>query len=50
MKVSLVFKDVAYESLVDEAFLNVAWDAMPEMKSMHREYDVAEAEGQERNG
>jgi len=48
MKVSLVFKDLAYESLVDEDFLTVARAAMPGVQFLHEEYDAArtaEAEG-----
>jgi len=43
MKVSLVFKDVAYESLVDKKFLEVARHAMPGVEFLHEEYDAAQA-------
>lgn len=48
MKVSLVLKDVAYESLVDEAFLKVAREAIPRFKSLHEEFDATEAHPEER--
>lgn len=35
MKVSLVFKDVAYESQVDQRFLRIARRAMPGVKFLH---------------
>lgn len=41
MKVSLVFKDLAYESLVDEGFLAVARKAMPGVESLHSEFGAA---------
>ncbi len=41
MKVSLVFKDVAYESLVDKKFLEIARDAMPGLEFLHEEFDAA---------
>ena len=41
MKVSLVFKDLAYESLVDEKFLKVAREAMPDVGALHTEFDAA---------
>ncbi len=41
MTVSLVFKDVAYESLVDETFLEVARKAMPGLEGFHEEYEAA---------
>jgi hypothetical protein len=47
MKVSLVFKDVAYESLTDENFLKVAREAMPTVESLHDEYEAARAVAQE---
>jgi hypothetical protein len=43
MKVSLIFKDVAYESLVDKKFLETARAAMPGVKSLHEEFDAARA-------
>jgi hypothetical protein len=47
MKVSLVFKDLAYESLVDKSFLEVARKAMPGVEFLHDEYDAAQAVGEE---
>lgn len=41
MQVKLIFKDVAYESLVDPKFLDVARKAMPHVKFLHEEYDAA---------
>lgn len=41
MKVSLVFKDLAYESLVDDDFLAVARKAMPGVEFLHAEFDAA---------
>jgi len=41
MKASLVFKDVAYESLVDPKFLEIARRAMPGVDCLHDEYDAA---------
>ena len=43
MKVTLVFKDVAYESLVDKKFLEVARKAMPNVEFLHEEYEAAQA-------
>jgi hypothetical protein len=43
MQVSRVFKDVAYESLVDGKFLEVARKAMPGVEFLHDEYDAAKA-------
>ena len=45
MSVSLVFKDLAHESLVDEEFLKIAREAIPGVEFLHKEYDAAEAEG-----
>lgn len=39
MSVRLVFKDVAYESLVDEVFLRVARAAMPDIDFLHKEWE-----------
>lgn len=47
MQVKLIFKDVAYESLVDPKFLEVARKAMPHVKFLHEEYDAATAPGEE---
>ncbi len=41
MQVKVVFKDVAYESLVDSSFLDIARKAMPEVEFLHDEYDAA---------
>jgi hypothetical protein len=49
MKVKLVFKDVAYESLVDQKFLDTARKAMPEVTFLHDEYEAAAAADQERH-
>jgi len=45
MRVALVFKDVAYESLIDKKFLEVARAAMPGIAFLHDEYDAAKASG-----
>lgn len=42
MNVSLVFKDVTYESLNDPKFLEIAKRAIPELERLHEEYDAAE--------
>lgn len=44
MSVSLVFKDLAYESLVDEKFLEIARKAIPGVKFLHEEHETARAE------
>lgn len=43
MEVSLLFKDVAYESLVDERFLKIAQKAIPNLELLHDAFDAAEA-------
>lgn len=43
MRVNLVFKDVAYESLIDKKFLEIARAAMPGVTFLHEEYDAAKA-------
>jgi len=43
MNVKVVFKDVAYESLVDEEFLKIARREMPGLQFLHQEHEVAEA-------
>ena len=43
MSVSIAFKDVAYESLVDQKFLDTARKAMPGVTFLHDEYKVAAA-------
>lgn len=48
MRVNLVFKDVAYESLVDEKFLEIARSALPDVKFLHDEYDAVAAQGAQR--
>lgn len=45
MQVKLVFKDVAYESLVDKKFIETARKAMPRVEFLHEEYDAAAGEG-----
>ena len=50
MEVSLVFKDVAIESLQDEEFLRIAREAMPSVESLHEVFDAAPtAEGELRS-
>lgn len=44
MQVKLVFKDVAYESLVDKKFIETARKAMPHVDFLHEEYEVAAVE------
>lgn len=46
MKASLVFKDVAYESLVDPEFIGIAHRAMPGLDFLHEEYDAAKQSGE----
>jgi len=45
MKATVVFKDVAYESLVDPKFLEVASKAMPGVDCFHVEFDAAKESG-----
>ncbi|MEW6337798.1 MAG: hypothetical protein AB1625_10430 [Acidobacteriota bacterium] len=40
MEVRLIFKDVAYESLVDPEFLAVARKAIPSLEALHEEHDA----------
>jgi len=47
MNVSLVFKDLTYESLKDEAFLAIAHEAIPGIESLHDEFDAAKAAQEE---
>lgn len=47
MKVSLVFKDVTYESLTDDKFIGLARTAMSEIEFLHEEYEAARAAAQE---
>lgn len=47
MEVKTVFKDVAYESLVDTKFLTVARKAMPDVKWLHEEFEASKAEAEE---
>ena len=42
MKATLVFKDVAYESLVDSEFVEIARKAMPGVDFLHEEYAAAQ--------
>jgi len=44
MSVSLVFKDLAYESLVDEEFLKIARKAIPGVEFLHEEHEAAKGE------
>lgn len=44
MEVKTIFKDVAYESLVDPNFLSIARQAMPHMEWLHDEFDATKAE------
>ena len=41
MEVSLIFKDIAYESLIDEKFLKAAREAIIDIDSLYSEYDAA---------
>jgi hypothetical protein len=41
MNVSLIFKDLAYESLVDEDFLQIVREAMPDVRDLYFEFDAA---------
>jgi hypothetical protein len=43
MEVNAIFKDVAYESLVDSKFLDVARRAMPGVKWLHSECEASAA-------
>lgn len=43
MTVRLVFKDLAYESLVDPNFLAIARKAMPDLEFLHEEFEAAPA-------
>lgn len=45
MQVKLVFKDVAYESLVDKKFIETARKAMPHVEFLHEEYEAAAVKG-----
>jgi len=47
MKVSLMFKNVTYESLHNLHFLETAKNAMPNVKYLHEEYDAAKAENED---
>jgi hypothetical protein len=46
MQVTVVFKDVAYESLVDKKFLDTARKAMPGIRFLHEEYEAAPSDTQ----
>jgi hypothetical protein len=48
MTVTWVFKNVAYESLVDEKFLKIAREAMPDVEALHEEFDAAKASSGEK--
>jgi len=43
MRISLVFKDLTYESLKDESFLELARKAIPGLDSLHDEFVAAKA-------
>jgi hypothetical protein len=43
MKVTMVFKDITYESLKDESFLEVASAAMRHIRALHEEYEAVKA-------
>jgi hypothetical protein len=43
MEVKLIFKDVAYESLIDGKFLATARKAMPDVKFLHEEFQATPA-------
>lgn len=44
MQVTLVMKDITYESLNDEAFLEIACKALPHIKELHEEYEAVRSE------
>lgn len=50
MKATLIFKDVAYESLVDPKFIEIARKAMPGVEFLHTEYDAAKESNDEKDG
>jgi hypothetical protein len=41
-KVTVIFKDVTYESLSDRKFIEVARKALPNLNMLHEEYLAAE--------
>lgn len=41
MILNWVFKDVAYESLVNEKFITIARAAMPNVEALHEEFGAA---------
>jgi hypothetical protein len=41
MRVTVVYKDVTYESLTDEKFLTAARKVFPDLPQLHAEYDAA---------
>ena len=43
MIVKLIFKDIAYESLIDEKFLSLVHERISDVESIHVEYDAAKA-------
>ena len=46
MEVSLIFKDIAYESLIEESFLNAAREARLPVDSLYAEYEAAREAGE----
>lgn len=42
MRVNVIYKDVAYESLVDDKFLALVRKAMPEVKFLHDEHEAVQ--------
>ena len=43
MRVTMVFKDITYEALTDESFLEAASVAMPHIAALHEEYEAVRA-------
>ncbi len=50
MKVTCVFKDVAYESLIDPKFIKIARKAMPSVDFLHEEFDAARESDADEDG
>ena len=46
MEVSLIFKDIAYESLVDENFLKAAREARLDVDLLYAEHEAAREVGE----
>jgi hypothetical protein len=49
MKVTVIFKDVTYESLSDPRFIEVAREALPGLQGLHEEYLAAKGRATEAN-